>query len=163
MAIFKCFAAFASQHNAIVAPYLELMLEPLHRANIEASNELDNPSVVAKQTAATSRRAGAKDDDDEDPVSDYVTLTRDVLQLLEESCSSSTEFLRAYANVKTRAREKKEQRKLEAKTEAVRDPQAAAKHRQQKQLREKKRKKRRVEERRQQRGVNKGAKRRHLV
>ena len=154
--IFKCFAAFATHHNALVAPHLELMLEPLHRSNIEASNEIDNPSVLSKQKMKTASNST------EEAVSEYVTLTRDVLQLLEERSSSSTEFLRAYANVKSRAREKKEQRKLESKSEAVRDPQAAAKQKQQKHLREKKRKKRRVEERRQQRGVNQ-AKRRHLV
>jgi U3 small nucleolar RNA-associated protein 20 len=149
-AIFKCFAAFATSHNSIVSPtYLELMLEPLHRAIVEASNETENPNVLFKPTA----NAAA--------VSEDISLARDVLQLLEESCTASEDFLRAYAKVKTRARDKKEQRKIDAKTEAVLDPQEAAKRKVQKQLREKSRKKRRVDERRLGRGDK--AKRRHGV
>jgi U3 small nucleolar RNA-associated protein 20 len=143
MAIFKCFAAFTARHNEIVAPHMELTLEPLHRASVEASNELENPSVYHKR----------------DPVSEEVTtessLARDVLQLLEETSSTPEVFLKAYAAVKTRARDKKEQRKVESKAEAVNDPMAAAQRKIQKQQREKQRKKRRVEDRRQERGATK--------
>jgi hypothetical protein len=141
MAVFKCFAAFTARHNEIVAPHMDLALEPLHRASVEASNELDNPSVYHKK----------------DPGSEEVTtessLARDVLQLLEETSSTPEVFLKAYASVKTRARDKKEQRKVESKAEAVNDPMAAAQRKIQKQQREKGRKKRRVEDRRQERGA----------
>jgi hypothetical protein len=49
------------------------------------------------------------------------------VHLLEESCGSTEEFLRAYASVKPRARDKKDHSKTAAKTEAVLNPQGAAK------------------------------------
>lgn len=141
MAVFKCFAAFATLHHEVIEPHMELILEPLHRASVEAGNELENPSVSHKQ----------------DPGSEEVTteasLARDVLQLFEETCSSPEIFLKAYATVKSRARDKKEQRKAEAKAEAVNDPMAAAQRKIKKQQREKDRKKRRVEDRRRDRGA----------
>lgn len=143
LAIFKCFAAFASLHNEIVAPYMELILEPLYRANLEASNELENPSVSHKQHAGSIE------------VTTEASLARDVLQLVEESCDSPEDFLKAYAAVKTRARDKKERRKAEEKAEAVNDPMAAAQRKMKKQQHEKQRKKRRVEERRRDRGATK--------
>ena len=142
-AVFKCFAAFIARHCHLVMPHLELMLEPLHRSTTEASNELE------KSSRAASRQTNAY----ELSVSSELELARDVLQLLEENCGATSEFLRAYAAVKTRATEKKQQRKIAAKTEAVLDPQAAAKRTIQKHDREKRRKKRRVEEWRRGRGV----------
>jgi U3 small nucleolar RNA-associated protein 20 len=147
-AIFKCFAAFVTYHGSIVSPFLDLMLEPLHRANTEVTNEIENPFVAHKRNQIS------------EAVSADASLARDVLQLLEESCGSTEEFLRAYASVKTRARDKKDQRKTAAKTEAVLDPQGAAKRKVEKQDREKKRQKRRVEDRRRGRGAE--AKRRNV-
>ena len=141
MAVFKCFAAFATQHPTLMVPFMELMLEPLHRSSIEASNELENPSTAHKEGS-------------EEVVTES-SLARDVLQLLEETCETPEDFLKAYANVKTRARDKKEQRKAQEKAEAVNDPMAAAQRKIQKQQREKQRKKRRVEERRRGRGATK--------
>ena len=148
-AVFKCFAAFASFCGDWVFDYLELLLEPLHRTESETRNELELPSLIYKARPTN------------DTVSEEAKLAKDVLHLLEELCENQEGFLKAYAAVKTRAREKKEKRKLESRTEAVVDPQNAAKQRIQKQEREKKRRKRRVEERRMGRGV-KNAKRRYL-
>ena len=146
--IFKCFAAFVTYGGvSIVMPYLELMLEPLHRSIAESDQMMDsakNPSYG--QPAEESEEA---------------TLAKDVMQVLEEACGDETEaFLRAYGAVKTRAREKREKRKLEMRTEAVRDPQAASIRKMKKHEQEKKRRKRKVDERRNARGGK--AKRQHL-
>lgn len=146
MAVYKAFAAFCTNHPDIVQPHYELLLEPLHRSNIEATNELENPNVLHKAHHEASSEA----------VLTEATLARDVLQLIEESCAEAPEkFLQAYAAVKSRARDKKDQRKTQAKAEAVQDPMAAAQRKIKKQVREKHRKKRRVEDRRRDRGAQK--------
>lgn len=150
-AVFKCFAAFASYCGNIIFDYLDLMLEPLHRTESETRNELEAPLLFGRARPAN------------DSVSQEAQLAKDVLHLLEETCGDEhhEDFMKAYAAVKMRAREKKEKRRLESKTEAVLDPQNAAKERILKQDREKKRRKRRVEESRMGRGV-KSHKRRYL-
>ena len=148
MAVFKCFAAFATKHTEIVAPYLELMLEPLHRSTVEASNEAEDDPVVTNKDGTM------------DIVITEASLARDIIHMIEETSTDASQFLKAYAAVKTRAMEKKEERKSEAKVEAIRDPQAFAVKRMKKQEREKQRKKRRVEERRRGRGAT--SKRRHM-
>ena len=147
-AVFKCFAAFVSLHTDIMKPHLELLLEPLHRADIEATNEIENPSVLHKQHLVS------------EEATSQATIARDLLQLLEETYGDSQEFLTAFASVKTKAREKREERKMKDKLEAVRDPENYAKLKSEKHLRDRKRKKRRVEEKRQSRGAT--AKRRHV-
>lgn len=147
-AVFKCFAAFATLCSDIVLPYLELMLEPLHRSEMEARNELEVPALMLKKRPA------------EDKISEESQLAKDLMHLLEEHCDSHDTFLGSYAAVKTKARDKKDRRKLEVKTEAIVDPEAAAKRRIQKQEGEKNRRKRRVDEHRVLRGGV--AKRRHL-
>lgn len=148
MAVFKCFAAFATKHTEIVTPYVELMLEPLHRSSVEASNEAEDDPVVTNKDGTT------------DVVITEASLARDVIHIIEETSADASDFLKAYAAVKTRAMEKKEERKSEAKVEAIRDPKAFAVKRMKKQEREKQRKKRRVEERRRGRGAT--SKRRHM-
>lgn len=140
--IFKCFAAFANCHSDIVSPHLELMLEPLHRSQIETRNELENPSVSHKEDSGSE-------------ITNESNLAAEVFQLLEETTESTDTFWKALAAVKKRALDKKEQRKLEMKLEAANNPQAAALRKIKKQEHEKKRKKRRVEERRQERGATK--------
>lgn len=148
-AVFKCFAAFATVCGSIVFAHLELMLEPLHRSETEGYNELE---------LATMHRVDRPADAS---LSSEAQMAKDVLHLLEERCDSPDHFLRSYGAVKERARTKKEERKLLAKAEAVRDPQTAAKRKIRKQESEKKRRKRRIEERRRDRGAN-GAKRQRL-
>jgi U3 small nucleolar RNA-associated protein 20 len=150
MAVFKCFAALTTQHTQIVAPYLEVMLEPLHRSSTEASNEVEAEVKMAQDG----------DDDTEIVISTESSLARDVIQLIEETAADATDFLKAYAAVKTRAQEKKDERKSEAKAEAIRDPKAYAEKKILKHEREKQRKKRRVDDRRRDRGGK--AKRRHV-
>lgn len=145
-AVYKCFAAFATVAIDVVQDHLELILEPLHRSQVEARNEID--VMLGKERA------------DNAIASEESQLAMDVLHLIEEQCGGQSRFLEAYAAVKNRAREKKEKRKTESKTIEVIDPQAAAKQRIQKQEREKKRRKRRVEDRRRDRGGD--AKRRHI-
>jgi hypothetical protein len=82
------------------------------------------------------------------------------MHILEEHCDSQDTFLGSYAAVKTKARDKKDRRKLEEKTQAIVDPEGAAKRRILKQEGEKKRRKRRVDEHRVLRGGV--AKRRHI-
>ena len=140
--VFKCFAAFATCHSDIVSPYLELMLEPLHRSQIESRNVLENPSLSQKEDLGGE-------------ITNESNLAAEVFQLLEDTTVSADAFWKALASVKSRALDKKEQRKLEMKLEAANDPQAAAQRKIKKQEQEKKRKKRRVEERRQERGATK--------
>lgn len=163
MAIFKCFAAFCTRHPDVILKcddtkqrqqYLEFLLEPLHRSDLEANNELENPHVLHKSFQMTSTSTGQK----ESAVMTESTLARDVLQLIEEGCnadSSADVFLQAYAAVKSRARDKKDQRKVEAKALAVQDPAAAALKKTKKHKDEKERRKRRVDERRHDRGAQK--------
>lgn len=160
MAVYKCFAAFCSRCPEIVLTtednddikedsskkpgqlYMELMLEPLNRSDLEASNELNNPAVIHKAS------------DQETAVMTESSLAKDVLQLIEEGCGDSPEnFLLAYAAVKSRARDKKEDRKVQAKAEAVQDPMGAALKKTKKQQQERQRKKRRVDDRRRDRGA----------
>eukprot|EP00980_Cylindrotheca_fusiformis_P008870 scaffold1894_cov180-Cylindrotheca_fusiformis.AAC.3 len=148
IAVFQCFAAFATRHMDIVSPYLELMLGPLHRSSVEAKNELENPATIQKNDSSNKMEEDSK----ENGMVSESTLAAEVLQVVEETAISSDAFLKAYANVKKKARDKKEQRKLDMKLEAANDPKAAAQRKIQKQEREKQRKKRRVQERRQERG-----------
>jgi U3 small nucleolar RNA-associated protein 20 len=144
--IFKCFAAFVVV-GAPVKPYLEFILEPLHRSITEADQMMDS-----------ARHSFSRHPMEE---SDEVILAKDVLQVLEESCGDETEaFLRAYGAVKTRAREKRQERKNRIATEAVRDPEASAVRKMKKHEHEKSRRKRKVDECRRGRGGK--AKRRHV-
>lgn len=149
--IFKCFAAIVAVGGVdLIMPYLELILEPLHRSITESDKMLEsikNSSSRRKQLVEESEEA---------------TLAKDVLHLLEETCDtgvSSGEFLRAYGAVKTRAREKREHRKKQIVTEAVVDPQASAVRKMKKHEQEKRRRKRKVDKHRESRGGT--AKKRH--
>jgi U3 small nucleolar RNA-associated protein 20 len=153
-AVFKCFAAFVTLHASLVAPHLELMLEPLHRSSLEANNEVEKETLSSYSSRRDSHN-GAADEEGGTPSTSETSLARDVLQLLEDTSASPEGFLKAYATIKTRARDKKAHRKLEAKLEAVNDPKAAAQRKIKKQEHEKQRKKRRVEERRHGRGAEK--------
>lgn len=130
-AIFKCFAALLQACGSeLVSPYLHLMMEPLHRAVIEA--------------------AGTKDKLGYSKFSDESTLAKEALSMLEESCGD--EFLNTLVTVKVQARERHDKRKEQLKAEMVADPAAAAKRKILKQHRERNRRKRRVEEHRSDRG-----------
>jgi len=156
-AVFKAFAAIATLCPEAVFPdHLEDMLEPLHRVDLETVNDVERPSLLSGQN--NRRRDSSLADGESIPAE--AVLARDVLRLLEDKCAAPEVFLRAFAAVKTKAREKKEQRKMEISSEAVRDPQAAAKRRQNRTEQGKQRKKRRVDERRQKRGGV--ARRRHM-
>lgn len=150
MTVYKCFAGFCSLHSSVILTaddekqrrlYLELMLEPLHRSNLEATNERENPNVFHKPSSEVVEEEMTES-----------SLARDVLQMIEES-STSEDFLATYAVIKMRARDKKEQRKTQMKAEAVQDPAAAALRKTKKHAQEKDRKKRRVEDRRRDRGA----------
>ena len=150
-AVFKCFAAFGSCCPDIAFSHLELMLEPLHRAEIESNNETDQPTLFQSQQQSLLN---------ESQRSQEAQIVKEVMYLLEESCPDETLFLSALTKVKKQAMEKKEKRKLEAKVEAVMDPQAFARKRIEKNNREKRRRKRRSDERKEERGGR--AKRRHF-
>jgi U3 small nucleolar RNA-associated protein 20 len=127
-AVFKAFAAFTTLCSEVAFRHMELMIEPLHRVDIETANDVERPSLTLQKNHA--KKA------DGESISREATLAREVLQLLEEKCDPPDEFLRAYAVVKNRAREKKESRKILIRAQAIRDPQAAAKRRQEKNERE---------------------------
>mmetsp|Transcript_29703 Transcript_29703/g.68602 ORF Transcript_29703/g.68602 Transcript_29703/m.68602 type:complete len:442 (-) Transcript_29703:1273-2598(-) len=138
-AVFKCFAAFCHVGGEdLVRPHLELLLEPLHRSILESE--------------------GMKDAAGNTKLSEEATLARDVMNMLEECCDSTEEFLKAYAAVKTRAQDKKIQRKEESTSQAVVDPEAATSRKIKKHQQERKRRKRKIEERRNNRG---GTQKRH--
>jgi ribosomal protein S8 len=141
-------------HASLVAPHLELMLEPLHRSSLEASNEVEKVIPLTynlRHRDSSSNTAAAQED--APTTTSETSLARDVLQLLEDTAASPEGFLKAYGTIKTRARDKKAHRKLETKLEQVNDPKAAAQRKIKKQEHEKQRKKRRVEERRHGRGA----------
>ncbi len=142
MTVFKCYAAFASSNFQIVAPHLELMLEGLHRSSIEAKNEIQNQELSQKRSYSSMVSPNSETDVTE---TEY-GFAEEVLGLIEESCESSTDFLNAYAEVKRRAYNKKQNRITERKAEAAQNPRAAAERRMKKQEQNKRRKKRRSEE-----------------
>lgn len=160
LAVYKCFAAFASSNFAVVAPHMELMLESLHRTIIEGRNEIDNHALSQKRTSTSvfvqqlqqQQDKQQRDDQGGDSLNGEFAMAEEVLRLLEESCESPDEFLNAYASVKRRARDKKEKRKSEEKSKAMLDPQAFAEEKIQKQVRNKERRKRRANEQRRERG-----------
>lgn len=137
--VFKCFAALCTscdpQH---LSRYLELMIDPIDRDIREATNKL-----------------GPDDQSDDNP---QIALPRDVLRILEDTCGTE-QFIKAFAEVNRKAREKRDKRKQEIASEAIHNPAVAAQRKIMKQVREKERKKRTVEDRRSQRGASK--KRRH--
>lgn len=141
--IFKAFAAFATVHGPIVQDHLELMLEPLYRSTVEANNELENPSVIHRSERGS------------EAVNTESTVAHETLQILEETSPTPEKFLAAFAAVKSRARDKRDRRKIEAKAEAANDPETSAHRKIKKQQREKRRRKRRVDEQRQGRGREK--------
>jgi len=143
MAVFKCYAAFSDSNFEAVAPHLELMLEGLHRSSTEAKNEIENQRLSQRHHSSSFGKQNAHNENV--PVTEH-SLAEEVLALLEEKCTSSTDFLNAYAEVKRRAYSKKQRRKTELKAEAVHTPEAAAERRIRKQERNKNRKKRRSEE-----------------
>ena len=146
--VFKAFAAFATVCPDVVFPaHLESMLEPLHRVDVETENDVERAALMSSQQDRRRRKTG-----EAEPLPAEAVLARDALRLLEDKCDSQEDFLSAYAAVKTRAREKKDQRKLEIESEAIRDPQAAAKRRQKRNEHGKQRKRRRVDEKRLKRG-----------
>lgn len=147
-AVYSCFAAITASRPDVAENHLETILEPLHRSELEAQNEIEERGVGQRTRSPA------------ESVTEELKLAQDVIHLLEERCDTNESFLTAYAAVKTRAKERKEKRKLEEKTEAIRDPHGAAKSRIEKQQRERNRRKRRVEECRLDRGAK--AKRRHV-
>lgn len=139
-AIFKCFSAFATLCGPIVYKHLELMLEPLHRVELETRNELEMPSLANSKPL-------------NDVVNEDSQFAKDVMHLLEENCEPHEMYWKAYAAVTSRATAKKENRKAEAKLEAVVNPHNSAQRRIDKQDREKHRRKRRIDDRRNGRGA----------
>ena len=140
-AVFKCFAAFANFGGAsLIQPYLELMLEPLHRAETEADNRRDAAGNIK--------------------LSEESSLAKDVLQVIEETCNGEKDFLRTFAAIKSKARDKRDHRKQEVSTQAITNPSAASEIKIKKNEAEKNRRKRKVDENRMNRGGI--AKKRHF-
>jgi U3 small nucleolar RNA-associated protein 20 len=140
IAVFKCFAAFAQYCEDIPFHYLELMLEPMCRSETESKNE-SSSNVFGSAIV------------NEQVLSEEGKVTKDVLCLLEEKCNPPEKYFHVLSAIKTRAREKKEQRKMEEKTLFITDPEKAAQRRIQKNLHEKNRRKRRIEDQRSSRGA----------
>jgi hypothetical protein len=149
-AVFKCFAAFAVQCGDFVFQHVELMLEPLCRSETENKNE-STKSMYSGFDQGQTKNA------EDEPASES-QLVKEVVMLLEDKCPDDL-FLSALSNVKTRALEKKEKRKIEQKSEAVTNPKVFAQKKIAKQQRESSRRKRNVDDYRSERGSK--AKRRH--
>jgi len=150
MTVYKCFAAFSANNFHLVAPYLELMLEGLHRTSTEAKNEIENEALSQKRSSSFAV-LGVLNGDGDVPVTEH-SLAEVVMGLLEDRCTSPSDFLIAYADVKRRALIKKTRRINDQKIEAVQNPLVAAERRIEKQQRNKNRRKRRADEHRQDRG-----------
>jgi len=148
-AVFNCFASIVTTLSKeddekkrcfnTITPYLEVLLEALHRAVSEVEAAVAN-TVIRLRSSTTSSVPSASD------------LPKEVMNLLEEKCGTEA-FLAAYSSVKMKAREKKMARKQQVLSEAVRDPKEAAKRKILKQSKEKERKKRKIQERKASRGV----------
>jgi U3 small nucleolar RNA-associated protein 20 len=152
MTVYKCFAAFSASNFDLVAPHLELMLEGLHRTSTEAKNEIENKALSQKRSSYSySAASGVPNGDVDTPATEH-SLAEEVLRLLEDKCTSPSDFLNAYAEVKRRALSKKRQRITEQKVEAVQNPQVATERRIRKQENNKKRRKKRADEHRIERG-----------
>jgi hypothetical protein len=76
------------------------------------------------------------------------------LEILEDTCGTEA-FVKAYAEVNRKAREKRDKRKQDIASEAVHNPSAAAQRKINKQLREKERRKRKIDDNRSKRGASK--------
>jgi U3 small nucleolar RNA-associated protein 20 len=152
--IFKLYAALSMQHFSIVGSHIELMLEGLHRSIVEATNEAETKAASDKRQKAPSASSSRGISTGNDEMTEH-EIAENVLRQLEDICSSPDDFLKAYASVKRRAREKKMKRKSEEKAEAVKNPQAAVERTARKHGREKMRRKRRAEEHRSARGGEK--------
>ena len=149
LAVFKCFVSIFTTLSKeddekkrcfnTITPYLEVLLEALHRAVSEVEAAVAN-TVIRLRSSTTSSVPSASD------------LPKEVMNLLEEKCGTEA-FLAAYSSVKMKAREKKMARKQQVLSEAVRDPKEAAKRKILKQSKEKERKKRKIQERKASRGV----------
>jgi len=136
--VFKCFAALCTSCNPDdLIPYLELMIDPIDRAIREANNL--HPD---EQTG-------------NDPKS---AIPKDVLQIVEDTCGTE-QFLRAFAEVNRKVREKRDKRKQELASEAIHNPAAAAQRKIKRQIGKRERKKGKIDDRRAMRGASK--KRRH--
>ena len=122
----------------MISPYLDVIIEPMHRAMIEA--------------------AGAKNHLGTEKFSAEAELAKEVLSMLEERCDA--DYLPALSKVKVKARERRDQRKDDIAAEKIIDPAAAAKKKIEKQIAEKERRKRRVQGHRSDRGAT--AKRQHV-
>jgi hypothetical protein len=151
MAVFKCYAAFATSNFSLVAPHLELMLDGLHRSMLEGRNETETQAFSQKKNRKPVTSTPGADGSLAAPLDEH-EVAEEVLRLLEESTTSPEEFLTAYAAVKRRAREKKDKRKTEEKAQAVLDPRGFAQRKIQKQVRNGDRRKRRGQEQRRERG-----------
>jgi U3 small nucleolar RNA-associated protein 20 len=152
MTVYKCFAAFSASNFDLVAPHLELMLEGLHRTSTEAKNEIENKALSQKRSSYSySAASGIPNGDIDTPATEH-SLAEEVLRLLEDKCTSPSDFLNAYAEVKRRALTKKRQRITEQKVEAIQNPQVATERRIKKQENNKKRRKKRADEHRIERG-----------
>lgn len=149
-AIFKCFAAFATFCDAeIICNYLELMVEPLQRVITETEAREESLTFTRNPSKSTNQSEISTE------------LPSEVLNLLEQKCGTEL-FIKTLAKIKSKAREKREERKHRIAVEAVQDPEAAAKRKHAKHQKEKNRKKRRIEDRKIGRGVL-GKKPRHIL
>ena len=92
------------------------MLEGLHRTITEAKNEIENQAFSQKRwPSVVTHTSSVSSGDNDIPVTE-LNLAEEVLKLMEDKCTSSNEFLTAYANVKRRALGKKKRRIVEQKT-----------------------------------------------
>mmetsp|Transcript_26337 Transcript_26337/g.37753 ORF Transcript_26337/g.37753 Transcript_26337/m.37753 type:complete len:962 (-) Transcript_26337:142-3027(-) len=140
--VFKCFASIIcaeSSDEKGITPYLEVMLEALHRP-------------IAEEEGASANNRSSLRSCNTSSLSETTDLPKEVMNVLEEKCGTEA-FLNAYAIVKLKAREKKMARKQMIMSEAINDPKEAAKRKIQKQTKEKERKKRKIEERKASRGL----------
>ena len=153
--IFKCFAAFITllpSKDVSLYPYLEKIIEPIHRVDIETKNDTGGGSGNATNylMLLSKKSSGGG------TISEEGQLAKDVLQLLESHCMETNHsdlFLQAYSNVQNRSKVRKTKRKSEIKIQAITNPAFAAQRRMDKQVREKHRRQRRVQERRSERGA----------
>jgi len=130
--IFKFFAALCHLDDGpdIIAPYLDLIIEPLNRSLDEA--------------------VGTKDSTGSAKYSEEAELATEVLGYVEELCGNN--YLEALAQVKKTARDKRELRKEQKLPLLTSDPKLANKNKVKKKFREKRRQKRRVQEHQEGRG-----------
>jgi U3 small nucleolar RNA-associated protein 20 len=144
--IYKIFAALTTYCADVVFPYLECLLEPLHRTEVEAQHDEEQGNsfgVHRPGTQGTADFASVTETTE-------VQLAKDVLRLIEDRCDDLSlggnkfDFIECYRGVKLRAQMRKARREAVRVAQAASNPEYRAERSAKKHRAEKERRKKRI-------------------